>query len=185
MKRLSLHWTRSLQVFCCDQECYEQDSAASTDPSHDVAHLIVAAVGTMPWRPAGPRDDVCLAEYNAVLLEHFLDRTFWSVISGSPEPHETLAVAVAHMRWFVEKHFAPFPLSSEEAYRRFCRHVDVDVVARLSPHYFRIKRHEWTTPGFRDEEYQLSFRSDDAPDVDDVSRAALPILRHPLAAVAS
>ena len=186
MKRLSFHWGPERQVFLCDAERFESNAKPPTDPSHDLVHLIVAANGGLPWLPSGERDQVCLAEYNAVLLESLYDKSCNSAKLGVPAPERTLAEAVRHLRWFVEEHYKPFPCSPEEAYRRFCRRVDPETVTRLFPYYFDIKKCEGENPGtFRDLTFHLDFTSEDDPIGNEGCRAAQRIVRSQVKAVAA
>jgi hypothetical protein len=172
-------------VFLCDAERFESSARPTTDPSHDLVHLILAANGGLPWLPSGERDLVCLAEYNAVLLENLYDKSYNSARFGVPAPEQTLAEAVKHLRWFVEEHYKPFPCSPEEAYRRFCRRVDPETVTRLFPYYFDLKKRErddpWTV---RDLTFHFDFTSEDDPIGSEACRAAQRIVRSQVKAVA-
>lgn len=184
MKRLSFHWKPAEQEFACDGEHFQVTGLATTDPSHDLVHLILAANGGLPWMPLGEREQVCFAEYNAVLLENIYDKTYNSVTLGMPAPEHTIGEALKHLRWFVEQHYHPFPVSAEEAYRRFCRDIDAETVTRLFPYYFDLKRRERQNPGgFRNQEYRVDFTSEDDPVGDESCRAAQKILRQQVKAI--
>ena len=186
MKRLSFYWGAEYQVFICDAERFESNARPITAPSHDLVHLILAANGGLPWLPSGEREQVCLAEYNAVLLENLYDKSYTAARLEVPVPEQPLAEAVKYLRWFVEQHYKPFPCSPEEAYRRFCRRIDPETVTRLFPYYFNIKNGEGRNPGaFRDLTFHLDFTSEDDPIGEQVCRAAQRIVRNQLKAVAA
>jgi hypothetical protein len=167
-KRLSFYWSPNRQRFACDQTVSENHGSIGTDPSHDLAHLIIAANGELSWSPRGERDRVCFAEYNAVLLENLFDKTCNAIIFGTSAMSDALGEAVKYMDWFVNEHYAPFPSSSRIAYRHFCRKINPFAIASLFPYYLEIKRYERTHPTYRNAEYQLDFTSRDRPPVDEL-----------------
>lgn len=169
IKKLSFYWSPTKQLFICDDIYYENSGATPTDPSHDLAHLIVAASSELPWLPQKSRQLTCLAEYNAVLLENFLSKTCHALIFGNSNSHKTLAEALEYMRWFVEHYYVPFPVSAEEAYEYFCYQINPFVVTSLFPYYLSVKQYELTHPEFREAEYQLSFTSVDQPAANETS----------------
>jgi len=134
-KKLSFYWSPTKQMFTCDNVGIENQSSTPTNPSHDLAHLIVAANGGLPWLPKGERHLICLAEYNAVLLENLFDKTCNAVVFGTFASHETLAETHKYMDWFVNEHYAPFPISAEAAYQCFCYQVNPFIITRLFPYY--------------------------------------------------
>ncbi len=166
-KHLRFRWGPNSQVFACDDFVSEFEGTTNTEPSHDLVHLIVAACEHLPWKPEGPRELVCMAEYNAVLLENLFDKTCNAVVFGTTTDPNTLAATIAHMDWFVNQHYAPFPIPAAAALQRFLRFVDPFVVSRLFPYYLVVKRYERTHPDYRQAEYQLQFTSQDQPMVDE------------------
>lgn len=171
-KKLTFFWSLTKQIFMCNEVYYQSQETASTDPSHDLVHLIVAANGNLTWLPHKQREVACLAEYNAVLLETLFDRTCNMLIFNTVNYRNLWVVVLKHMQWFVEKHFAPFPISNEEAYQHFCCQVNPFVVSRLFPYYLAIKRYERSHSNYREAEYQLSFNSDDQPNIDNIGQIA-------------
>lgn len=168
VKQLRFQWKPNSQLFACDDCVSEFQGTTNTEPSHDLVHVIVAACGQLPWQPKGPRELVCMAEYNAVLLENLFDKTCNAVVFGTTTDANTLAATIAHMEWFVNQHYAPFPISAAAALQRFLRFVDPFVVSRLFPYYLVVKRYERTHADYRQAEYQLQFTSQDQPVVDEV-----------------
>ncbi len=57
-KTLTFYWSPQRQSFACDQDVSDGHGAIPTDPSHDLAHLIIAANGGMAWQPQGDRTQV-------------------------------------------------------------------------------------------------------------------------------
>jgi len=167
VKHLRFQWGPNAQVLACDDRVSEFEGSPNTEPSHDLAHLIVAACENLPWFPGGPRNLVCMAEYNAVLLENLFDKTCNAVVFGTSTDPQTLAAAIVHMEWFVNQHYAPFPISAEAALQRFLRFIDPFVVSRLFPYYLVVKRYERTHADYRQAEYNLQFTSYDQPMVDE------------------
>jgi len=168
-KKLSFHWSSTAQVFACDAVSFSNSGMPTTEPSHDIVHLIVAANGGLPWLPERQRNLACLSEYNTVLLENLFDRICNLVIFKTSTSVQILAETLEHMRWFVEKHFAPFPVSSAEAYQRFCQNIDPFVVSRLFPYYLVLKKYEKNSPNYRQAEFKLTFTSADQPTTDEES----------------
>ena len=166
-KHLNFYWSLEKQLFACDDIYYQNEGPAGTEPSHDLVHLVVAASGNLAWLPYQQRELSCLAEYNAVLLETLFDRTCSLLIFGTVATQNLWAVVQQHMAWFVEQHFAPFPLSKQEAYQQFCSQIDPFVVSQLFPYYLSMKQYERSHPDYREAEYQLSFTSTDQPPTDE------------------
>ncbi|NCJ07134.1 hypothetical protein GS597_11570 [Synechococcales cyanobacterium C] len=167
IRQLQFRWEPDYQMLACDDQVNEFQGAPKTEPSHDLTHLIIAACQHLPWEPQGPRELVCMAEYNAVLLENFFDKTCNAVIFGTTTDFETLASAVEYMDWFVNEHYAPFPTSAEAAFLRFCRFIDPFIVSRLFPYYLAVKRYERNHPDYRQAKYQFQFTSHTQPAVDE------------------
>lgn len=168
VKHLRFQWGPQVQILACDDQVSEFQGTPVTEPSHDLAHLIIAACGQLPWQPAGPRESLCMAEYNAVLLENLFDKTCNAVVFGTTSDPNSLAAAIVHMEWFVNQHYAPFPISAAAALQRFCRFIDPFVVSRLFPYYLVVKRYERTHADYRQAKYELHFTSQDQPTVDEV-----------------
>lgn len=166
-KTLTFYWSPQRQSFACDQDVSDGHGAIPTDPSHDLAHLIIAANGGMAWQPTGDRTQVCWAEYNAVFLEHLFDQTCNAIVFGTSSQFDTLGKSVDYMTWFVSEHYAPFPVSAAIAARRFYQCINAYQVSRLFPYYLQVKRYERNHPNYRESEYHLVFQSTDHPPVDE------------------
>ncbi|MDY6781924.1 MAG: hypothetical protein SW833_05125 [Cyanobacteriota bacterium] len=168
LRRLSFYWSPNRQRFACNETVIENQSSIGTDPSHDLAHLIIAANGELPWSPRGDRDRVCYAEYNAVLVENLFDKTCNAIVFGTSVMGDAMGEALKHMDWFVTQHYAPFPSSSRIAYRHFCRRINPFAIASLFPYYLEVKRYERSHPSYRNAEYKLDFTSRDRPPADEL-----------------
>lgn len=166
-KELKFYWSPSEQLFACNDIYYKNQGSTSTDPSHDLVHLIVAASSELIWLPHKERSHACLAEYNAVFLETVFDKTFNLMIFGTSSSTQVLVETLDYMKWFVEKHYSPFPVSTEAAYNQFRRQINPFVASRLFPYYLSVKRHEKETSNYRELEYQLSFTATDQPATDE------------------
>ena len=81
------------------------------------------------------------------------------------------------MRWFVYKHFKPFPIEAEEAYCRFCLSVDPEAFLRLSPLYFNLRFTELNDPTYMDKEWHLDFYADENPAPTDMAVKCQEVLR--------
>jgi hypothetical protein len=134
---LRLCWRREWQTIACGNTLYTHDGPTKTNPSHDLAHLLIAANGALPWLPLG--ESRRLAEYNAVFVETLLNNIRWAIVSCPMDDAAILKHTLRHARWFVEKHYAPFPMPAEEAYRTFCWGIDPAVIGRLSPLFFDLR----------------------------------------------
>jgi precorrin-6B methylase 1 len=161
--KLSMKWTPAKQVISFGNSEFYHDGPITTDPSHDLAHLIIAANGNLYWSPQGDRETLKLAEYNAVFLEHLLNNIYNCVVSQKQSELDAFSQTLAHARWFVEKHFAPFPLSPEEAYCQFCRHIDPEMIVGLSPYFFEQKRAERNNSDYKRMSWMLTIYSNDRP----------------------
>jgi hypothetical protein len=155
-------WAPGAQMISDGSQAFTHNGAINTEPSHDLAHLIVAASG-LPWKPAGPQSDICFAEYNAVLMEHLLDRTYRAAISREFELSEVVPGLVPHMTWFVTKHFAPFPATPEVALKKFRTGLSAESATRLSPLFYDMKRAELGDPGHMKATWTARFRSSTSP----------------------
>ena len=155
---LGMTWEPMQQTMWCDDLTFTHEGPICTHPSHDLAHLLVRAASDLPWVPSGSDSVVRLAEYNATILEHFLDAAFNHAVAP-------LEIAREYGTWFVEKHFCPFPISAEEAYRRFREGIDWDAINRLSPYFFALK-HQERESGLTGKTFTLLFTSDDSPSKD-------------------
>ncbi len=132
-------WLLERQIMFHGGRIYVHDGPTDTLPSHDLAHLLVGMGTNLPWCPAGSDTEVRISEFNAAVLENLLSYTYEHVARGSVGLDEILPKTLQYARWFVEKHYAPFPIPMDEAYRRFCRGIDVDALADLA-HYFYTQK---------------------------------------------
>jgi hypothetical protein len=137
-----LSWRPDRQIIYHKSHVFVHKGPTNTDPSHDLAHLLLAASGGLGWLPVGEIDDVRVAEYNAVFLENLFHNSHACIVFRSIEPNAILPLTIKYVRWFVEKHFAPFPLTAEEAYRQFCWGLNAAELTKLSPMFFYQKQNE-------------------------------------------
>src|SRR5580698_3922085 len=144
-----LDWSPYRQRIVLRDSEFTHDGPIKTDPSHDLVHLIVGVNGGLPWLPQGEQRKVKLAEYNAVFLEHLLNNLYNSAMQGTWDDYEDYRRTALHARWFVENHFAPFPVMPEEAYYFFCDAVHPVKMLAMSMHYFSQKNSERQDPNFR------------------------------------
>jgi hypothetical protein len=161
--KFGMNWTPDAQSLFFGEQHFTHVGPIRTDPSHDLAHLIVAANGNLPWAPKGDRETIKLAEYNAVFLEHLLNNIFNSVVSLKLTEQEVFPRTLKHARWFVERHFAPFPISAEEAFGELCRQIDLEVIVGLSIYFFRQKFAERSNPDYKIKSWTLGARCNKWP----------------------
>jgi precorrin-2 methylase len=159
---ISMRWSPEYQSMEFGGRRFEHHGMTQTDPSHDLAHLFVAANGELPWAPEGDHALIKLAEFSAVFIEHLLNNTF-NTIHGQAHEAEITSGTVAYGRWFVEHHFAPFPISFEEAYRGLREKLKADTIARLSLYFFRQKLAERSNADYRSEDWLVSINSAESP----------------------
>ncbi|MGQ9838460.1 MAG: hypothetical protein ACUVRV_11000 [Cyanobacteriota bacterium] len=171
-KQLKFYWSPQYQLFSCDGLKLEGHGYIQTNPSHDLVHLLIAANGNMPWQPVDTREQTCFAEYNAVMLEHLLVNCFNAAAVGSMAAEQIIPEARKFLKWFVSDHYAPFPVSEEEAFRRFAEHLDIEQIVRLFPYFYDLRAWEWLSPNYRNEIYDLEFTSEDNPVQDSPEWAA-------------
>lgn len=174
MKQLEFHWGPQQQRFCCDDQFLEGHGTILTDPSHDLVHLIIAANGQLAWQPTSDRNHTCMAEYNAVLLEHIFVNTFDCITLKSIPESEIWPKSRQFMQWFTRDHYAPFPMTEEEAAEQFLDRINPKLVSRLFPYFFSLKFRERTDPTYRRADYHFLFTSEDDPASDKDSWAAEP-----------
>ena len=182
--RAGIVWGPTRQLFFYGRDVYANEGPASTDPSHDLAHVLAAASGHLLWKPG--RDDARnrVAEYNAVFIEHLCDAAFNCVVYGAVRSGRILDQVKAYARWFVDEHYAPFPMSAEEAYLQFCRNVNAAAITRLSPYFFWQKRAEREDCGLKSRGCELLFRGDDAPAAEGSALRFQALLRRLFARIA-
>jgi Tetrapyrrole (Corrin/Porphyrin) Methylases len=161
--RLGMEWTPAKQVLRFGENKFVHHGPTETHPSHDLAHLLIAANGNLLWVPEGPTALIKLAEYNAIFLEHLLNNIYTNVSLRRCTDDEIFARTLSHARWFVENHFAPFPVSAEEAYSQFCRNIQADIVADLCPHFFTQKRAEQADANFILKSWTIQIKGDEPP----------------------
>jgi len=158
---LSLCWRREHQTFAFGDTVYVHRGPTKTNPSHDLAHLLIAANGGLPWLPVG--ESRPLAEYNAVFIETLLNHIRYAIVTRPMDGADILKRTLRHTRWFVEKHYAPFPAPAEEAYRMFCWGIDSAVIARLSPLFFDLRAVELRVRGGPEDGVALRFAASHTP----------------------
>jgi hypothetical protein len=172
-------WLPQSQRLFHEGRSYVHLGPTVTDPSHDLAHLIVASASSLPWLPSGTAGEVKIAEYNAVFLEHLLCHVFNCSSQGRREPLPVAESAREYARWFVEHHYAPFPLSYDEAEQRFRAGLDLEATVRLSPLFFEQKRRERQCD-FRQRRWEMRFRASDSPETDTDGRRFQQLARESL-----
>jgi len=158
-----MRWEPNFQVFYGSGKIFANNGTTNTVPTHDLAHLLIGACGNLPWCPEGGQEEVRLAEYYAVFIENIFDKVYGYIFAGNFNRDKALHEAITYARWFVDVHYAPFPIPAEEAYRRFCKHMDVDAIVRLSPFFFALRHVERTFPAYRDQTWEIHFNTADAP----------------------
>lgn len=115
---------------------YRHKGPTNTYPTHDLAHVIVAASSNLSWLPTATGDELRMAEYNAVLMENLFDKTLYFVKHKKPDIDTILRPALKYPRWFVDKHFAPFRYQRKKLTAAFataltkkasfaCRHISL------------------------------------------------------------
>ena len=166
-----MRWEPGRQLFYGAGKVFANGDVTQTVPTHDLAHLLIGACGNLQWCPEGGQEEVRLAEYYAVFLENLFDKVYGHFIAGSFTVERVLHEAIEYARWFVDVHYAPFPIPAEEAYRRFCWNLDAEAVVRLSPLFFALKHVERTFPDYRDQTWELHFNTADAPLAEQVAFA--------------
>lgn len=164
-----MRWEPNFQVFYGSGKIFANNGTTNTVPTHDLAHLLVGACGNLPWCPEGGQEEVRLAEYYAVFIENIFDKVYAYIVNGTFNRDTALYEAITYARWFVDVHYAPFPIPAEEAYRRFCKNMDVAAIVRLSPLFFALKHVERTFAGYRDQIWELHFNTEDAPPAEKVA----------------
>jgi len=163
-EKLSLTWSRTEQSFNCGDQTFTHSGATKTHPSHDLSHLYIAANGELAWAPIGDDQVVRMAEYNAVFLENILCRAHYWITDGRGTKDSILVDSLKHVRWFVEEHYRPFPLSAEEAYRRFCWHINPSLISAVAPLFFDLREQERSVPHYGIDGLTLEFfRGDRIP----------------------
>lgn len=137
-----LSWLHDRQIMFHRRRIYVNDGPTQTLPSHDLAHLLVGMGSNLPWCPTGSDTEVRISEFNAAVLENLLSYTYEHVACRSIGLDAILPKTLEYARWFVEKHYAPFPLPLHEAYRRFWLGIDAEAITNLSHYFFTQKARE-------------------------------------------
>jgi len=163
-------WSPGAQMMSNGREAFVHDGPIGTLPSHDLTHLIIAANGALGWRPAGERADIYRAEYNVVMLENLYDKIYRASL-GELSMADVVPQVAAHLDWFVNKLFVPFPASAKQAIEQFATGLRAEPAVRLSPHFYDMKHAEIGDAGHMDKTWTARFRADDAPPSWDALRA--------------
>jgi hypothetical protein len=171
LQNFSMSWSPRRQTVSCDSDVFTHRGPTSTDPSHDLAHLLIAASGNLPWKPGGIGKKAKLAEYNAFLIENILDMTYNCIAYKTIHVDKILPQALSRAKWFVEEHYLPFPGSAQEAFVEFRNKLDVAPIVRLSPHFLRQKSFERNNPNFAKLTYHISFKKEESTPEDQTSIA--------------
>ena len=161
-----MNWRPRFQSIAFGETEFSHNGPIETHPSHDLAHLFVAASGNMPWAPEGDDGTIRIAEYNAILLEGIMSKTFAALLTRRLKDDDPFTEAVTQMTEFVEESWAPFPITAEEAFCQFAQNVDVEAIIRLSPYFFRMKLVEAKDPEFHLMEWTLSADAMMAPEIE-------------------
>src|ERR1700755_1023833 len=104
-----LTWTPERQIIHGRSRVFTNEGPTRTYPTHDLAHLLVAACGDLNWIPDGSDYEVRVAEYNAVFLENLLDKTLYYLEKEFEDTPAILNGSLKFLRWFVIEHYTPFP----------------------------------------------------------------------------
>jgi LPS sulfotransferase NodH len=134
-----ISWYPERQWIFHSGHSYSHEGVTHTDPTHDLAHLFVAMCSHLLWSPDGDDATRRIAEYNAVFIEHLLSNVYYYVMESSVDATKILTRTLEHVRWFVQEHYAPFPLAPEEAYRQLCSGLNAGRLIRLAPYFFDQK----------------------------------------------
>src|SRR6185437_1637932 len=140
-------WLPERQIMFHDGRIYTHDGPTETLPSHDLAHLLVAMSSNLPWCPSGSDAEVRISEFNAAVLENLLSYTYEHVTLRPIGLEAILPRTLRYACWFVEKHYAPFPVPLEDAFGRFCMGINVEVMTTLSHYFFMQKERERQSEG--------------------------------------
>lgn len=106
---------------------------------------------------------IFLAEYNAVMTEHLLDRLYRAHVERQYVPSEVVPELLAHGQWFVTEHFKPFPTTPSDALARWTGGIDAGRLAALSPYFFDMKSAERSDPSFASRTWTARFAAGDRP----------------------
>jgi hypothetical protein len=171
LTEFGMRWEPGFQVFYGCGNIFANHVATSTYLTHDLAHLLIGSCGNLPWCPSGETKEVLLAEYNAVFIENLLDKVYNTVVNGTYSRDNVLFETLTYTRWFADVHYAehPFPIPTEEAYRRLFWNMDVAAIVRMSPLFFALKHVERSLPEHRDQSWELHFNTTDAPSPEQVA----------------
>jgi hypothetical protein len=162
-KQLKFYWSPQHQLFSCDGVKFEKYSYIQTNPTHDLVHLFIAANGNIPWLPVMNREQTCFVEYNTVLLEHLLNNCFNAAALRCISAQQVIPETRKFLHWFVSVHYAPFPVSEEEAFRRFVKPLNIGLIVRLFPYFYSLRAWECFSLDYRVDTYDLEFTSEDDP----------------------
>lgn len=137
--KLAMDWSQNAQFFSVGDDKFDHPTYIALSPNHDLAHLICASSG-LKWKPAGTRPEVCFAEFNAVLLENL---TVHALANARIEMRrDSIPDVLTHLRWFVQEHYAPFPVDFQDALAAFRADIEPNAAVRLSPLSFRVQAYE-------------------------------------------
>lgn len=165
-----INWSSRRQCYFYGADHYVHGEKTDTEASHDLAHVLVACAGGLPWLPVGSDANVRLAEFNSVICEHLLSNAYNCTVLRSISEDRVLPATLIHARWFVEHHYAPFPMSARDACQTFGVGIDRAALTRLSPIYY-LQRQKELSAGKDTVAYQIRFEVSDSPSTDSLGRA--------------
>lgn len=156
MSEFTLFWSEDHQEFKFGDGRFYHQGPTDTEPTHDLAHLIVAANGGLHWLPDENDANVRICEYNAVFVEVLLGNIF-NHLKYKLDRGLILNNTIKHMRWFVEHHYAPFPVVPEEAYRAMCLRLQPEIIGFVAPLFFDLRSVETGQEDYRKLEHVIGF----------------------------
>lgn len=156
-------WRRDHQLMRRNQDEYKHDGLTATEPSHDLAHLFVAANGSLLWAPGSGAVNSKLAEYNSVFIEYILHLIYNHVYRQNVAEADIIDKLKKHMQWFANVHYAPFPIGDEAAHRVITSELDIALITRLSPLFFNLHHREYNDRSCKIDGVHIEFTPADTP----------------------
>ena len=160
-----IEWAPGRQICYVGTRQFVHEGTSDATPSRDLARVILAASGVLPWFPEGSADHLRLVDFNTAFLENLMNQILQHAAQESFDSRSAIRGAMTRMGVFANELSGRFPIEIETAYREFCSNMDQETVVRLSPYYFALRRMEQADDTYSSRKLAIRFMSGESTNV--------------------